>query len=156
MFADRFPEVDTERLLKICLIHDLGEAISGDISAVEQPPDGKADQEREDLLTLTESLPDAARQEIVELWEEYEAASTPEARLAKGLDKLETILQHIQGENPADFDYHFNLTYGTTYTKASPLLTEVRTVLDEATQEEALKQTGRRNGGAEASSESDR
>ena len=56
---------------------------------------------------LTAPLPAALRQEIVELWDAYEAAATPEARLAKGLDKLETILQHTQGRNPADFDYAF-------------------------------------------------
>ena len=46
------------------------------------------------------AAPRRARREIIELWDEYEAASSPEARLAKGLDKLETILQHTQGRNP--------------------------------------------------------
>ena len=45
-----------------------------------------------------------------------------EAKLAKGLDKLETILQHTQGKNPADFDYAFNLAYGRRYTAEDPVL----------------------------------
>ena len=126
--------IDLGRLLRMCLIHDLGEAIGGDVPAPAQRSGApKADQERSDLLSLVSPLPDAARREIVELWDEYEAASSPEARLAKGLDKLETILQHTQGRNPADFDYAFNLDYGQRYTAADPVLAELRSRLDEAT-----------------------
>lgn len=101
------------RLMKMCVIHDLGEAIGGDIAATLQPPEGKAAQERADLLELLGPLPQDARAEIVALWDEYEAASTPEARVAKALDKLETIMQHNQGRNPSSFDYQFNLEYGS-------------------------------------------
>ena len=128
------PGIDLSRLLRMCLIHDLGEAIGGDVPAPEQSPEtGKAARERADLLELTVSLPSALGREIVELWDEYEAAATPEARLAKGLDKLETILQHTQGSNPADFDYAFNLAYGQRYTAADPVLAALRARLDEET-----------------------
>jgi len=69
------------------------------------------------------------------LWDEYEAAETAEARLAKAFDKLETILQHNQGDNPPDFDYAFNLNYGTEYTDLDPLVTEFRRILDEQTRQ---------------------
>jgi putative hydrolase of HD superfamily len=130
----RAPDVDLARLLKMCLVHDLGEAIGGDVPAPAQAASpGKAARERADLLALVAPLPDQARREIVALWDEYEAAESREARLAKGLDKLETILQHTQGENPADFDYAFNLGYGRQYTGADPLLSALRARLDEAT-----------------------
>jgi putative hydrolase of HD superfamily len=125
------PGVDLLRLLKMCLIHDLGEAIGGDVPAPAQKAGGtKATQERGDLLLLLEPLPADLRQDILELWDEYEAAETRVARLAKGLDKLETILQHTQGRNPADFDYRFNLEYGQSYTAADPLLAGLRMLLD--------------------------
>lgn len=130
----RSEEIDLGRLLRMCLIHDLGEAIGGDVPAPAQVSAApKAGQERADLLALLSPLPEAARREIVELWDEYEAGSSPEARLAKGLDKLETILQHTQGRNPADFDYSFNLDYGQRYTAADPVLAALRSRLDEAT-----------------------
>jgi putative hydrolases of HD superfamily len=130
----REPGVDVGRLLRMCLVHDLGEALGGDVPApLQQTAAPKAGQERADLLRLTEPLPPALRQEIVELWDEYEAAATPEARLAKGLDKLETILQHTQGRNPADFDYAFNLGYGRQYTASHPLLQALRERLDAET-----------------------
>jgi putative hydrolase of HD superfamily len=134
----RAPGVDLARLLKMCLVHDLGEAIGGDVPApAQQAGASKAGQERADLVQLTASLPSALREEILVLWDEYEAASSPEARLAKGLDKLETILQHTQGKNPEDFDYSFNLGYGQQYTAADPILAALRARLDEETSRRA-------------------
>jgi putative hydrolase of HD superfamily len=134
LLYDRAPGVDLARLLKMCLIHDLGEAVSGDVPAPKQSElNPKADQERADLFQLTGSLPTRLRDEIRELWIEYEAVASPEAKLAKGLDKLETILQHIQGKNPAEFDYAFNLTYGLRYTAANQLMAALRARLDEET-----------------------
>jgi putative hydrolase of HD superfamily len=139
-----FPHVDFARLIRICLVHDLGEAIGGDVPAPEQerrlledPADGKASQERRDLLTLLEPLPAALQEEITALWDEYEAAATPEARLAKALDKLETIVQHNQGRNPPGFDYRFNLGYGRRFTTGHPVLDELRAVLDRETEQRA-------------------
>jgi putative hydrolase of HD superfamily len=128
------PDVDLARLLRMCLVHDLGEAIGGDVPApAQQAAAPKAGQERVDLLRLTEPLPARLREGIVALWDEYEAAATPEARIAKGLDKLETILQHTQGRNPGDFDYAFNLDYGRRYTAGDPLLEALRARLDAET-----------------------
>lgn len=138
----RTPGIDFARLLKMCLIHDLGEAIGGDVPAPAQTAGtGKADRERADLLQLTASLPSALQHEILELWDEYEAAGSPEAKLAKGLDKLETILQHTQGKNPADFDYAFNLDYGQRYTAADPVMAALRARLDEETARRAKDST---------------
>jgi putative hydrolase of HD superfamily len=138
VLSDRFPAIDLARLLKICLIHDLGEALHGDVPApLQSAAAGKAAREREDLRSVLTPLPQRLREEFTALWEEYEAARTPEAQLAKGLDKLETILQHTQGLNPADFDYRFNLTYGQTYTAAHPILAALRARLDAATETRA-------------------
>ena len=134
----RAEDIDLARLLKMCVIHDLGEAIGGDVPAPAQVAGSpKAGQERVDLLSLVEPLPAAGRREILELWDEYEAASSTEAKLAKGLDKLETILQHTQGRNPDDFDYAFNLDYGQRYTAADPVLAALRSRLDEVTAQRA-------------------
>jgi putative hydrolase of HD superfamily len=128
------PGIDLARLLKMCLIHDLGEAVGGDVPAPAQKAGAsKADQERSDLVQLIAPLPPALRREIIELWDEYEAAGSPEAKVAKGLDKLETILQHNQGKNPANFDYAFNLDYGQRFTAADPIMSALRERLDEET-----------------------
>lgn len=138
-----YPDLDFERVLRMCVVHDLGEALNGDIPAVEQSPGhGKADGERRDLLTLLGDLAGPARDDIVALWDEYDAASTPEARLVKGLDKLETLAQHTQGANPAGFDYRFNLGYGRAQTDADPLLAALRALVDVDTARLARQQQG--------------
>lgn len=141
LLASEFPDIDATRVLRMCVVHDLGEAIGGDVPAPEQArrrefgeSEGKAAAERRDLLTLLEPLPDRFQSEIISLWDEYEAAQSGEARLAKALDKLETILQHTQGKNPPEFDYRFNLGYGREYTTSPPLIAEIRALLDEATE----------------------
>ncbi|MCC6316419.1 MAG: HD domain-containing protein [Gemmatimonadaceae bacterium] len=141
VLAPEFPGVDIARVLRICIVHDLGEAIGGDIPAPEQArrlaageSEGKAAAERRDLAALIEPLPDETRAEVLALWDEYEAAASPEARLAKALDKLETILQHTQGRNPPDFDYRFNLRYARQHTESPALIAEFRRQLDEETE----------------------
>ena len=135
LVSQGYPNIDTLKLIKICLVHDLGEAIGGDIPAIHQVPgQNKAADERADLLTLTAPLPEAMREEIVALWDEYEAAATPEAKLAKALDKIETCLQHTQGKNPDNFDYGFNLGYGQHYTQLDETTRALRTAIDADTE----------------------
>lgn len=133
-----FPELDYGRVLAIALVHDLGEAIGGDISAVLQtgaPP--KVEQERRDLLQLLDGAPDETRAQLLALFDEYNAAATPEAKFVKAIDKLETILQHNQGRNPATFDYAFNLPYGQQYTGSHPVIVKLREILDAETRTRA-------------------
>ncbi|WP_064975862.1 HD domain-containing protein [Alistipes provencensis] len=134
VLADEKPELDQQRVLAMCLVHDLGEAYEGDIPAVEQSdPAVKAAAERSAMERLAPLLPDAAAVRIRALWEEYETCATPEARWVKALDKAETILQHNQGANPAGFDYDFNLTYGAEWFRDDALLRELRSLLDAET-----------------------
>jgi len=143
VFQRNFPDLDIGKLLKICIIHDLGEAIRGDIPAIHQQSDApKAGKERKNLLVLLETLPDGIKQEIVALWDEYEAAASPEARMAKALDKLETLLQHNQGANPPDFDYAFNLEYGRKFTDAVPFAAALRTLIDAETEQKVARTNG--------------
>ena len=133
-FEDGLAGLDMLKVLKLCVVHDLGEAIHGDIPAIVQSdPAAKSAQERQDMLQLTSTLDTMLQQEILALWEEYETAATPEALAVKAMDKLETILQHNQGDNPADFDYAFNLGYGQRYSQALPLFAAVRQLLDDDT-----------------------
>lgn len=143
VLAQSMPEVDFARLVRICIVHDLGEAIGGDVPAPEQArraalgKGDKAAEERRDLVQLVRPLPSSLGDEIIALWDEYQAGETAEAHLAKALDKLETILQHTQGRNPPDFDYRFNLGYGREHTATPPLIAELRAILDRETERRA-------------------
>lgn len=134
LFNRELKDCDMLRLLKLCIVHDLGEAISGDVPAVNQHgDDGRAARERADLVTLCAPLEEDLGREIIDLWDEYNRAASPEAVYAKGFDKLETMLQHVVGKNAPDFDYEFNLGYGMRQTERHPLLRQVRVMVDDAT-----------------------
>tara|TARA_R110002020_G_scaffold39991_3_gene118316 strand:- start:5937 stop:6530 length:594 start_codon:yes stop_codon:yes gene_type:complete len=131
LLSDELEGVDMLRLVKLCIVHDLGEAISGDVPAIHQREgDDRAARERADLVTLCAPLPGDLAAEMVALWDEYAAAATPEAVMAKGLDKIETMLTHSTGNNDADFDYRFNLSYGLAATGRHPLLKAIREQVD--------------------------
>ena len=139
VFGDYLTDLDRLKMLKMCVIHDLGEAINGDVPAVNQDSfPNKSEQERNDLLLLTSALDEPLKAEILALWDDYENASSPEAVAVKALDKLETMLQHNQGKNPTGFDYEFNLAYGKKYTDAAPLFAALRTIIDQDTKEHIL------------------
>lgn len=126
-----FQGIDIEKLLKLCIIHDLGEALNGDIPAVDQTDDvNKGEEERKDLMELARPLSSELQKKILGLWDEYENAESQEAKLAKALDKLETLLQHTQGKNLGNIDYKFNMNYGKQYTDYDPVTRELRAIID--------------------------
>lgn len=137
--------IDVQRLVELCLVHDLGEVLEGDVPAPLQtagphkpvssdgPPATKESTERAAVEHLAAVLDEDAGERLLERWEEYGGANTPEARIAKALDKIETIVQHNQGSNPADFDYAFNLEYGSDLPLEHDLLRALRDIVDQDT-----------------------
>ena len=118
---DEYPDLDMNRVLLMCLIHDLGEAFTGDIPAFVKT---EADEERESALLSqwVSSLPEPFREEMDELYREMDAQETAEARLYKALDRMETIIQH--NEAPIStwlpLEYEKNLVYGKEQCAFSP------------------------------------
>ena len=129
---DALPDIDLGRLLRLLVVHDLGEAVRGDVPAPQQTGD-KTGEERADFGALLAPLPRPVAARLMALWDEYNARITPEARLAKALDRLETVLTHAEGANPPDFDYAFNLGYGRAHTDAHPLIAALRGPVDAET-----------------------
>ncbi|MDB9857327.1 HD domain-containing protein [Amylibacter sp.] len=132
VFEDQLTGLDMAKLLKMAVLHDLGEAVSGDIPATEQVGD-KSGEERADFVELMGGLDGDLSAGFLALLDEYDGATSDEAKVIKGLDKLETILQHTQGKNPSDFDYGFNLEYGQKWMDGHPVLGVLRGLVDEKT-----------------------
>lgn len=87
--------VDLTRLIKLCICHDLVEAIAGDVPYVEGADKSeKVKREQEAMDLLVAMLPGDLGLEIKELWYEFEECVTMEAKCAKALDNLEAQLQH--------------------------------------------------------------
>ena len=89
--------VDKDKLMKICLIHDLAEATVGDITPPEVSGVSKEEKKQLELQALKDIVNDldnnAVGDEIFALWNEYEDGETPLAKVAKQLDKYEMIVQ---------------------------------------------------------------
>ena len=72
LVGDEFPELDMDKVIKMCLIHDMGEAITGDIPAFEKT-DKDRKVENKKVEQLTDILPEPVRAEWKSLFEEMEA-----------------------------------------------------------------------------------
>lgn len=84
--------LDRGRVLELALLHDLAEVLTGDITPADRvDPERKRTQERAALAQLLEGSD--RRQEALELWAEYAAQETQEARFVKAVDKLDMALQ---------------------------------------------------------------
>ena len=127
LVAEEFPQADLTKLLKMCLIHDLGECFTGDIPAFDKTA---ADEELEERLLgeWVDSLPEPIRSEWKALFAEMDARESLEAKIYKSLDNLEAVIQHNESDISTwlDKEYEMNLTYGYDRCEFSEYLTAVR------------------------------
>lgn len=88
--------VDLARTLEMIVVHDLVEAIAGDVPFFEagERKAGKAAAERGAMAEIRAVLPEPASGRVEALWLEFEDARTGEARFARALDALEVQAQH--------------------------------------------------------------
>ena len=137
---DEFPETDMDKVIKMCLIHDLGECFTGDIPSFLKTD---ADTAKEDALLIqwVETLPQPYRAEMAALYAEMDALETDEARLYKALDKLEAVISHNESDISTweDHEYDLQLTYGEQNVAFSPYLTALR----QAVRQESLDKIAR-------------
>ena len=133
---DEFPDTDMDRVIRMCLIHDLGECFTGDIPSFLKTD---ADTEKEDSLLeqWVSGLPAPYNAEMSALYAEMNALQTPEAKLYKALDKLEAVIQHNEAPIATWLprEYDLNLTYANETVAFSPYLTELRAAIRRDTEE---------------------
>ena len=105
--------VDQLKVLKMLIIHDLAEIVTGDIPTFNKQKLDKqhiADQELKAFEHLIDSLTPSQKQDFLALYKEFEDKKTLEAKLAKAIDKLEAVIQHniadISTWDQNDLDYH--------------------------------------------------
>ena len=127
LLENEFSGLDTDRVIRMCLIHDLGECFTGDIPTFVKTD---ADRKTEDSLLnrWIASMPEGPSGEIAGLLREMDRQETTEARLYKALDKLEAVIQH--NESPLDTwsenEFELNRTYAFDTVAFSGWLTELR------------------------------
>lgn len=107
-----FPDADMNKVIEMCIIHDLGEAFTGDIPSFNKT-DADEKKEEELLYSWAGSLPVPYAGTMAALYDEMAKRETLEARIYKAIDGLEAVIQH----NFSDLstwiprEYELNKTY---------------------------------------------
>lgn len=136
---DEFPEADMDKVIKMCIIHDLGEAFTGDIPTFEKTAANEQTEE-ELLYSWVNTLPENYAAEMRALYDEMAKRETPEAKIYKAIDGLEALIQH----NISDLstwipkEYELNKTYADDKVAFSEYLKGVR----EEVRRDTLKKIG--------------
>ena len=140
LLRHEFPEADIDKVIRMCLIHDLGECFTGDIPTFVKT-DSDRDIEDSLLNRWVKSLPEEISADMELLYAEMDAQKTVEAKIYKSLDKLEALIQH--NESPLDTwsenEYELNKTYAYDTVAFSSWLTELRNAVLEDTLEKISK-----------------
>ena len=124
---DEFPEVDMDKVIKMILIHDLGEAFTGDIPTFDKTEENEKTEE-ELLYQWVHSLPEQYSREMLSLYEEMAERKTVEAKVYKAIDGLEAVVQHNISEIDTWIprEYELNLTYANDKVELSEYLKTLR------------------------------
>ena len=127
LMKDEFPEADMDRVLKMCLIHDLGEAFTGDVPAFEKTASNEQEEKRL-LYGWVASLPGGIAREMMSLYDEMEKRETLEAKIYKAVDGLEAVIQHNISDISTwlPLEYELNLTYAEDKVAFSEYLRALR------------------------------
>ena len=134
LLRHEFPDMDINKVVDMCLIHDLGECFTGDIPVFIKTD---SDREVEDSLLdqWVRSLPEELSKDFTDLYKEMDEQKTKEAKLYKSLDKLEALIQH--NESPLDTwaenEFELNKTYAFDEVAFSSWLTDLRGAILEDT-----------------------
>ena len=138
---EEFQDVNMDRVIRMCLIHDLGESFTGDIPTFEK---SDADTQTEDELFLNwvQSFPEPQRKEWQTLLAEMERLETKEAKTYKALDKLEALISHNESDISTwlPLEYELQLTYGQENMQFSEYLRGFRQTIDEWTRKKIAEE----------------
>ncbi|HYH78426.1 MAG TPA: HD domain-containing protein [Longimicrobium sp.] len=94
------PPLDVARCVALALVHDLAEALVGDITPYDGVSADEKHRREDDAMREMAAL--AGDESLLAAWREYDAAASAEARFVKELDKLETVLQAAEYERRGD------------------------------------------------------
>ena len=93
MILSDLKSLNSEKVIKMTILHDWAESKIGDFMPDEIGYDKKSELENYAMMEILESLPQSIQSDYQNIWNEFLVRETPEARLVHELDKLEMALQ---------------------------------------------------------------
>lgn len=124
---DEFPELNIDKVITMCIFHDLGEAFTGDIPTfIKEENDEKTETEL--LTSWINKLPNPYKNDLYLLFEEMNEQKTLESKLYKAIDKLEVLIQHNEADISTwiPLEKTLNLTHGNKEVEFSEYLKILR------------------------------
>lgn len=91
-------DIKIDRVIRMLLIHDLGEIYEGDTIIYNSETLEQKNKEKEGLKNLLHYLPRDQAEEYLHLWCEFEAGETADSKYAKAIDRVPPILHNIHGK----------------------------------------------------------
>lgn len=136
LVKDEFPQANMDKVIRMCLLHDFGEAVTGDIPAFEKTQEDE-EAEEDAIEILLKELPEKQYKEMRELFDEMQQMKTLEAKLCRGLDKMEAVLQHNEAaiETWLPLEYELQQIYGEKEVEFSAYLMALKRQLNEDTRQ---------------------
>ncbi|WP_066505287.1 HD domain-containing protein [Abyssisolibacter fermentans] len=130
ILKDKLPEYDMDKVMKMCLFHDLGEALAGDIPSFIKNSEDELNEENA-IIQILNMLDGVLKDELENLFMEMKEQKSREAKLFKALDKMEVVIQHNEApiETWIPLEYELNKTYGSDEVKGIKALEELREVI---------------------------
>lgn len=141
LLEDEFPKVDINKMIRMCLIHDIGEAVTGDIPSFLKTKED-SDVEEQAVQGLLDTLPQPQREKFHILFQEMDEKQTVEAKLYKALDKLEAVVQHNEADISTwlPLEYDLQQTYGQKEASFHPRTEALRNTALQDTLEKIQKE----------------
>lgn len=136
LVSDEFPEADMNRVIRMCLIHDLGECFTGDIPTFLKTDADEATEE-ELLYRWVDALPEPFKTDMREMYDEMAERKTLEAKIYKAMDSLEAVIQHNESDLATwePHEYELNRTYAYDRVEFSDYLKQLRAAIRQETED---------------------
>ena len=141
--SDAFPEADMNRVIRMCLIHDLGECFTGDIPTL-MKTEGDEAKEEALLYRWVDTLPEPFKSDMRGMYDEMAARQTLEAKIYKAMDSMEAVIQHNESDIATwePHEYDLNRNYAFDRVAFSDYLTALRREIRRET-DEKIQREGR-------------
>lgn len=134
VISDEFKDIDMNKVIKMCIIHDLGECFTGDIPTFEKNQKHR-DVEDKLLSQWLDSISFKKTTEMKNLFYEMDERKTVESKVYKAIDSLEALIQHNMSDistwSANEFD--LNLHYADDKVEFSTFLKKLREDIREDT-----------------------
>ena len=140
LLESEFPQADMNKVIKMILIHDLGEAFTGDIPCFNKTSKDETNESNV-LDDWVKTFPEPEQKQWLELYAEMNTLEIQEAKIYKALDKMEAVIQDDESDISTwiPLEYELQFKYGLENVQFSDYMKNLKTEIDKITKKKKKK-----------------